>query len=235
MAITPTQIRWVDPYEKIMSTNAINNQFSTFMRSNKGIIEGFSLSLLTSNSFRLQDGIGVIDKTALKIDQTDINLSNTNFTAGTTNTVYIHFEYHLQTPLYQAYIEVEDSSSVNHNSDQNLIIGFMVIDGAGNISSITYTSGSNSRDINPIKDRMFLYGMFDSEWPPKMYQDGQLKNLKITNVGSDATSITDNLDLVNKVYVDSLISGTSTDEVVKSDSSDADSSYFGGVNKGGYL
>jgi len=234
MAVIPLQQRHVDPYEPIITSNAVNTQFR-WIQGPKGIIEGLTLEQTETRSFTVHSGLGVVDGCVIKFpEDTLVNLSQTSFTSGTENVVFVKYKYELVQPVPEAIIDVQDTNSFTED-DTTLILGFADINSDGVIVSIYENSAVTNlaRDNNPI-DQMISEQILATPEPIQPNSDLNLVGHFITNI-SDPTS---DLDAVNKGWTDTYINQHANDRLVKVDENEASSDHYPEeftVNKGWFL
>ena len=234
--VTPSQQRHVDPYEPIVTSNAINEQFS-WLQEVKGIVEGLELQQVETRSFLISSGIFVVDGCVIRFPETTlVSLDQTEFYPNTENVVFIKYQYDLVQPKPYATIHVQPTSSLVVD-ETIIILGFLDINSSSIITSIHNESfvSDLQRDSNII-DSMIITQVLNLSNSIPIQSNLDLSGHKIINL---AESPENSLDAVAKGWVDDYIAeNVPVDCLVKTDELEASSTHFPeipSINKGWFL
>ena len=212
MAVTPTQERFIDPYNDIYS-DIVDKRLMGIYPDGKGIITGIYLQedTLNPNNLIITSGICVKDYVVLHFPN---NITFDVSTYGDNNYyVVIQYTYNKTTPPPEAQIELVTAGNVG----DSIVIGQVDVASGQVVSgSINYNNRTHNALINFL-NIIFQDGLITS--------DIDMNHHKITNLGNGAADITDPLDAVNKEYVDNSTSSM-PDEKVKVDDTDGSAGYL---------
>jgi len=189
MAITPNQIRLVDPFEFIITSNAVNRQFCKIVDAEYGIVQGLDVIQTGPLSVRVTDGILVCDGTAFRLDEAVVDLGGTTYQENKWNALIFKYKYMLNTPAPYGYYEVVALDSPDFHPDECVILAFLNIELT--IQEVTYEHNPYVRHVNLLVRLLTLF-------PWIMTHDLDMKGYKIINLGDG----TDDQDMVNKHQVD---------------------------------
>jgi len=189
MAITPNQIRLVDPFEFIITSNAINRQFSHIVNAKYGIVTGLDVIQIGALAIRITDGICVCDGTAIRLDQTELHLESTDYQENCWNVLVLEYTYQLNYPAPYATLNVLPVDSPDFHPDECVILAFLNIQIA--IEEITYEHDQWFRSWNLLHRLVTLF-------PWQMTHDLDMHGYKVINLGDGI----DDYDMVNKHQVD---------------------------------
>jgi len=237
----PEQVRYIDPYEQVITTNAINKQFAALFGS-KGIVRGLDVIQTSGTGISLKPGIAVIDKVVIELTTlTDITLPETNFSSNKENVLFMYYEYKLQQPAPEAIIDVREvndfiANYYTGNEDKYLIIKFIKVNELGVIES-TYDNSSET-ELKRDKDyvRAFIKQQIENnDLPIVVDHDINLHGHKVVNT----VDPTDDLDIVTKKYADNFVNQCKDiiENTVLVDSESAGFNHYSGVSckQGGFL
>ena len=234
-SVSPKQTRLIDPYEKIITSNAINRQFSTIF-ANKGFVNGFQVVQKSGTRLDIQPGIVVIDKTVIEFPTAfSIDLSKTGFKANSENVLYIHYRYSLTTPPNEAQIDIvginDFLANYTGNEDTYLIVKFLHVSDLSVIDDIY----DKSKESDLERDKDYIAWFLYKQSSLIVDKDLDLHGHRIINVPDPEND----LDLVNKKYTDKLLTDCKqviTDTVLVDKDSNGFSHFTDAPCKqGGYL
>ncbi len=194
--VIPPQSRLIDPYSFIFENNQINRQWDLIFGINQPVIvNGLTIQLVNNQQITIAAGSCIIDHVYIEIEQTNVSLTNTSYTAGVTNYIIIRYSYALVFPQNNAFIDI-----TTNVSDNDLILGFASINSAGNILQISSTNGTEN--ISPT-----IWQNIQSNLASGSVNNAiniganlSLNNNMIVNVGNPVSSN----DLVNNEYTNSI-------------------------------
>lgn len=203
ISVTPIQNRAIDPYDEIITQNDINKELSYIVGTNKGIIDGLTVSNSNSQSIRIESGSCVIDKVIIDFPLMNININDLSTTNGTINVLYAYFKYELKTPLNNAIIDSAKADTFVPD-DNNLVLAFITIDSSGNIVTIDNNSaiGIPYTTDRPSPVANMITELIHEGWKLKPNSDFDMKYHKIKNLANPE----ENTDMATKQYVDQKIS-----------------------------
>ncbi len=209
--IIPTQTRYIDPYAPLFLNDEVNNEISdaTGMNGVSAIVEGVTLQIVNSTSFSVSAGIVALGNIVVNFPSLfDVSLINTSVTNGTTNFVYLGYEYALSSTPNQVYLDVVSTLPTTLPAGSIVILGFLTISSSGSITGIENSYNGYSRTQ--------LYGIpllnFIQQASYVLTVALNMNNYNIINL---ASPINPN-DTANKTFVDQTISSNNGQVVISS-------------------